>query len=73
MKQEILHVLQMPKGVLPVRYLGVPLISKRLSAVDCEVLITKISSRIDSWLVRKLSFAGRLQLMSSVLLSLQLF
>jgi hypothetical protein len=72
-KQEILRVLQMPKGVLPVRYLGVPLISKRLSAVDCEALITKISSCIDSWLVRKLSFAGRLQLLSLVLLSLQLF
>jgi hypothetical protein len=56
-----------------VRYLGVPLSTKRLSTVDCEALITKISSRIDSWLVRKLSFAGRLQLMSSVLLSLQLF
>jgi hypothetical protein len=72
-KQRILHVLQMPEGVLPMRYLGVPLITKRLSAVDCESLITKISSRIDSWLVTKLSFAGRLQLLSSVLLSLQFF
>jgi hypothetical protein len=56
-----------------VRYLGVPLISKRLSAADCDSLISKISSRIDSWLVRKLSFAGRLQLLSYVLVSLQMF
>lgn len=59
-KQEILHLLQMPEGALPMRYPGVPLITKRMSAVDCDCLITKVSSRIDSWLVvRKLSFAGR--------------
>jgi hypothetical protein len=65
-KQKILHLLHMPEGVLPVRYLGVPLITKHMSAADCDCLITKVSSRIDSWLVRKLSFAGRLQLLSSV-------
>jgi hypothetical protein len=72
-KQKILHLLHMPEGVLPVRYLGVPLITKHMSAADCDCLITKVSSRIDSWLVRKLSFAGRLQLLSSVLFSLQNF
>jgi hypothetical protein len=56
-----------------VRYLDVPLISKRLSAADCDSLISKISSRIDSRLVRKLSSAGRLQLLSYVLVSLQMF
>lgn len=73
MKQDILELLQMPEGVLPVRYLGVPLITKRLTSVDCESLVTKITARIDFWLVKKLSFAGRLQLLSSVLLSLQVF
>jgi hypothetical protein len=56
-----------------VRYLGVPLISSRLSAADCGALITKITSRIDSWLSRNLSFAGRLQLISSILYSLQAY
>jgi hypothetical protein len=70
LKQDILEMLHMPEGVLPVRYLGVPLISKRLTSVDCESLVAKITARIDSWLVRKLSFAGRLQLLSSVLVSL---
>jgi hypothetical protein len=48
-------------------------ISKRLSASDCEVILEKISSKIDAWLFKKLSFAGRLQLLSSVLYSFQIF
>jgi hypothetical protein len=31
----------MPKGSLPVWYLGVLLFTKRLSALDCETLVTK--------------------------------
>jgi hypothetical protein len=58
------------EGVLPVRYLGVTLISKRLTTGDCDALVSKVAARIDSWLARSLSFAGRLQLLSSVLLSL---
>jgi hypothetical protein len=50
----------MPEGSLPVRYLGVPLITKRLSGMDCDALVAKIAGRIDSWLVRHLSFARRL-------------
>jgi hypothetical protein len=72
-KQELLDFLQVPEGSFPVRYLGVPLITSRLSAADCESLVSKISARIDSWLVRHLSFAGQLQLITSVLFSLQVF
>jgi len=68
-KQDILATIQMPEGTLPVRYLGVPLIT----SADCESLVARITSRIDSWLVRNLSFADRLQLLSSILLSLQVF
>jgi hypothetical protein len=34
LKHDLLNYLQMEEGILPVRYLGVPLISKRLLAVD---------------------------------------
>jgi hypothetical protein len=53
-----------------------------LSVANCESLLAKISARIDlakisamidSWLVKKFSFVGRLQLLSSVLRSLQIF
>jgi len=72
-KQNILNILHMPEGTLPVRYLGVPLITKRLTSIECEVLVNKITVRVNSWLVKKLTFAGWLQLISSVLLSMQVF
>jgi hypothetical protein len=72
-KKTLLSLLQMSEGTLPVRYLGVPLITKRLSAVDCVTLVAKFISRIESWLVKHLSFAGRLQLITSVLCSFHVF
>jgi hypothetical protein len=60
----------MKEGVFPVWYLGVPLITKRLAAADCEGLVARILARIDSWLVKNLTFAGRLQLINFVLCSL---
>jgi hypothetical protein len=47
-KEGILEFLQMKEGTLPARYLGVQLITKRLSAEDCEILIGKVAARIDS-------------------------
>ncbi|XP_062143952.1 uncharacterized protein LOC133851525 [Alnus glutinosa] len=41
--------------------------------MDCDALVAKIAGRIDSWLVWHLSFAMRLQLISSILFSLQVF
>jgi hypothetical protein len=63
----------MGEGKLPIRYLGVPLISSWLCAVDCDTLLEKITARINSWLSRNLSFAERLQLISSVLYSVQVY
>ena len=58
-------------GQLPVRYLGVLLITKRLSAADCTLLIEKITVRINCWTSKLLSYVGRLQLIQSVLFSIQ--
>ncbi|XP_059434561.1 uncharacterized protein LOC132167566 [Corylus avellana] len=55
-KQVLLNALQMKEGKLPVRYLGVPLISSRLSYADCGVLLERITRRIDSWLFKNLSY-----------------
>jgi hypothetical protein len=62
----------MNEGSFPVRYLGVPLITKRLTAADCENLVSRIVN-IDPWLVKNLSFAGNLQLISFVLCSLHIY
>lgn len=48
LKHLLLDELQMVEGQFPVRYLGVPLISSRLTSSDCCVLLEKITSRIDS-------------------------
>jgi hypothetical protein len=72
-KYVLLEELLMKEGHLPVRYLGVPLISSRLSSVDCGTLLDRITSRIDSWLSKNLSYVGKLQLLSSVLYSLQVY
>lgn len=52
------------------RYLGVPLISRKLTDGDCKPLIDKITSRMRSLTSRFPSFAGRLQLIQSVLASI---
>lgn len=57
----------MKEGSFPVRYLGVPLISSKLSAANCRLLLDRIFGQMDSWTSKNLSFAGRLQLLFSVL------
>ena len=53
---------------LPVKYLRMPLTSKRYTAPDCEYLVDKMTSRIRSWIAKKLSETARLQLVNSVLI-----
>lgn len=60
-------------GTLPVRYLGLPLLTKRMTAVDYKPLLNRIKSRISSWTARHLSMAGRLTLIKSVIVSITNF
>ncbi|KAM0031577.1 putative RNA-directed DNA polymerase [Helianthus debilis subsp. tardiflorus] len=72
-KQSILQLMPFEEGSLPFRRLGVPLISSRLVYKDCKILIERLVSRKDSWKNKTLSFAGRLQLIKSVLSSMHIF
>lgn len=56
-------------GALPIRYMGMPLTSKVWSKLDYEPLIDQIRNIFLSWTHRALSFAGRLQLIKSVIAS----
>ncbi|KAK9757227.1 hypothetical protein RND81_01G149900 [Saponaria officinalis] len=58
------------EGFLPFQYLGVPVTAGRLSKKEASVLIEKIVERIRNFGSRKLSYAGRLVLVNSVLTSL---
>ncbi|GJX65445.1 RNA-directed DNA polymerase, eukaryota, reverse transcriptase zinc-binding domain protein [Tanacetum coccineum] len=60
-------------GKLPVKYLGVPLITKKITANDCEPLVEKVKSRILDWRNKALSYSGRLQLIASVLSAMQIY
>nr|GFA58358.1 hypothetical protein [Tanacetum cinerariifolium] len=73
LKSKILHVLPFVVGCLPVRYLGLPLCSSRLSKAHCSSLIDKVKSRLFNWKNKSLSFAGRLQLIKSVVNSMQVY
>lgn len=72
-KNLLCNILPIKVGELPVRYLGVPLITTRLHASDCQLLIDKITARVQSWTNRLLLYGGRAQLISSVLFSTQVY
>ncbi|GJW58750.1 RNA-directed DNA polymerase, eukaryota, reverse transcriptase zinc-binding domain protein [Tanacetum coccineum] len=69
-QQEILDCVPFKVEKLPVKYLGVPLSSKRLSVNNCKCLIDKIKNKVFKWKNKCLSYAGRLQLIASVLESI---
>ncbi|KAG7578379.1 Reverse transcriptase domain [Arabidopsis thaliana x Arabidopsis arenosa] len=56
-----------PYGSLPVRYLGLPLMSRKLRISEYSPLMEKISSKFRAWAVKSLSFAGRTELIKSVI------
>ena len=69
----ILDIFQFPQENLPVKYLGVPLITSKLSASVCKPLVDSITSKIRNWIAKFLSFAGCLQLIHSILYSIHSF
>nr|GEU92274.1 reverse transcriptase domain, reverse transcriptase zinc-binding domain protein [Tanacetum cinerariifolium] len=69
----ILKILPFEEGNLPVKYLGVSLVSSRLIYHDYKELIEKVQVRVNNWKNKLLSTAGRLQLIQSVIGSLHVF
>ena len=60
-------------GKLPFTYLGVPIDTKKITPIECELLIDKMCRRIKSWSSWNLSYSGRLQLVNSVLTSICIY
>ncbi|KAL2246341.1 UNVERIFIED_CONTAM: hypothetical protein Sindi_2902300 [Sesamum indicum] len=73
LKDQMLDILGFQEGHLPMRYLGLPLISSRLTISDCQPLISKIDALIKGWEGISLSYAGRVQIIKSVLSALSLY
>ena len=72
-QEEILRHFPFSSGKLLVRYLGLPLLTKNMTVLDYLSLIEKIRKKIGSWTGRFLSYAGRLQLINSIISSLANF
>lgn len=72
-RQEILEISGMCEGNLPFRYLGIPLSTKKISVVQWQPLLQKILAKVTCWTARYLSYAGRLQLIKSVLFGMQTY
>ncbi|GJU90457.1 RNA-directed DNA polymerase, eukaryota, reverse transcriptase zinc-binding domain protein [Tanacetum coccineum] len=72
-KNDILDILPFKIGSLSVSYLGVPLITKHLTYTDCKGLIDKVKIKVNGWKNKLLSFSRRLQLISSILSSMQVY
>ncbi|KAL2230718.1 UNVERIFIED_CONTAM: hypothetical protein Sindi_1666200 [Sesamum indicum] len=69
----MLALLGFQEGALPMRFLGLPLISSRLTIADCCPLLLKIDKRIAGWEGTTISYAGRVQIIKSVLIALSLY
>ncbi|KAL0295349.1 UNVERIFIED_CONTAM: hypothetical protein Sradi_6840200 [Sesamum radiatum] len=72
-RQGIIDLMGFQEGSLPIKYLGVPLTSSRLTTTDCQPLLDKFAQRLAGWNHLTLSFAGRTQVIKSVLSSLHVY
>ncbi|XP_062118789.1 uncharacterized protein LOC133832465 [Humulus lupulus] len=66
-RAEILRSVALGEGSFPLKYLGVSLRPTRWLIADCGEILKKIQNRLHVWASRHLSFAGRTQLIYSVL------
>ncbi|XP_062103131.1 uncharacterized protein LOC133814152 [Humulus lupulus] len=71
--RDILKELQYAEGEFPLKYLGVPLRPTKWKAGDYDNIIKKIKLKLYHWSNRHLSFAGKSQLIHSVLLGIRAF
>ncbi|VFQ92906.1 unnamed protein product [Cuscuta campestris] len=69
----LLALASFPRGQLPVRYLGLPLASQRISEKDFSPLFKTVEGYLSKWSTLKLSYAGRLELVRAVIQGVQSF
>ncbi|VFR01188.1 unnamed protein product, partial [Cuscuta campestris] len=72
-KQHILNLVNFPEGLLPVKYLGLPLTSQRASERDFAPLIETVDDNIRRWNTKTLTIAGRAELIRSVIQGIEGF
>ncbi|GJX73970.1 RNA-directed DNA polymerase, eukaryota, reverse transcriptase zinc-binding domain protein [Tanacetum coccineum] len=72
-QRSILKVLPFKVGSFLAKCLGVPLVTKRLGREDCKHLVDMVKNKVNDWKNKFLSYARRMQLIASVLVSMQIY
>lgn len=72
-EEDILSRFPFTSGQLPVRYLGLPLLTRKMTVNDYMPLVEKVRKKMKLWTGRFLSHGGRMQLISYVIMSLANF
>jgi hypothetical protein len=67
------HLFSCGIGTLPFKYLGIPMIHRRLRNSNYQGVIDRFEKRLSTWKAKFLSSGGRLVLLNSVLSSLPIF
>lgn len=70
-QRNMLQTVNMPLGIFPFKYLGVPLTTRKLFYHECKPLIDKTMEKVRAWFVKKLSNATKL--VTSILHGFQLY
>jgi len=68
-KQELLQILGVSQGLLPMKYLGIPLYSAYPKPSDYSSLIDKCRMLTEEWIMKSLPFSGRAKLIKTILLN----
>lgn len=71
--QELQNISNFSSGALPVRYLGLPLMHGKIKCSHFSPLIEKISNRFGDWSIGVLSYAGRLESITTVVQGIEAF
>ncbi|KAJ8439686.1 LOW QUALITY PROTEIN: hypothetical protein Cgig2_010183 [Carnegiea gigantea] len=67
LQEQCQQVTGFKESSFPLKYLGVPITASKLSKLECRALVDKIVVKGHMWATRNLSFAGRAQLINSII------
>ncbi|CAH9110833.1 unnamed protein product [Cuscuta europaea] len=71
--QGILDLVDFDHGVFPVRYLGIPLAPLKVSVAQYAPLLDMVNKFLSTWNTKTISYAGKLELIRSVIQGVQSF
>ncbi|GLT31840.1 hypothetical protein SLA2020_065480 [Shorea laevis] len=68
-REEIYNILLLPQTENLGKYLGIPLVSRKLKKQDCNFILDKVRTKLDGWKAKFFSMARRTVLATSILAS----